>query len=71
MQFSKGVEWATHSCAMLAIIGETGGLSADALAEYFEVPAAYLAKQLQALRRAGIVESVRGKGWGISFSQAG
>ncbi len=70
MQLSKGVEWAVHSCTMMAILPEGRGLSADALAQFFEVPSAYLAKQLQALRRANIVQSVRGQGGGYRLARS-
>ena len=69
MQLGKGVEWCTHICGMLALVPESKGLSADALADFFEVPSAYLAKQMQLLRRAGIVESVRGKGGGYRLAR--
>ncbi|MEL7218347.1 MAG: Rrf2 family transcriptional regulator [Pseudomonadota bacterium] len=70
MQLGKGVEWTTHICTVLAILPARKGLSVDALAEFFEVPSAYLAKQMQLLRRAGIVESVRGKGGGYRLSRS-
>lgn len=69
MQLGKGVEWTTHICTILPLIPSGQGLSVDALADYFEVPAAYLAKQMQMLRRAGIVESVRGKGGGYRLAR--
>ncbi|MEO9462087.1 MAG: Rrf2 family transcriptional regulator [Marinomonas sp.] len=69
MQLSKGVEWAVHSCTMMAVLPEGRGLSADALAQFFDVPSAYLAKQLQALRRADIVQSVRGQGGGYRLAR--
>ncbi|WP_299193428.1 Rrf2 family transcriptional regulator [uncultured Erythrobacter sp.] len=69
MQISKGVEWTTHICTVLALLREGQGLSVDALAEFFELPAAYLAKQMQLLRRAGIVESLRGKGGGYRLAR--
>lgn len=69
MQLGKGVEWTTHICTILALVPETRGLSVDALAEFFEVPAAYLSKQMQLLRRAGIVQSVRGKGGGYQLAR--
>ena len=59
MRLGKGVEWTAHICATLPLVPPDKGLSVDALADYFEVPSAYLAKQMQLLRRAGIVESVR------------
>lgn len=70
MQLGKGVEWCTHICGMLALVPPTKGLSADAIADFFEVPGAYLAKQMQLLRRAGIVESVRGKGGGYRLARS-
>ena len=42
----------------------------DMCADFFEVPAAYLAKQMQLLRRAGIVESLRGKGGGYRLARS-
>lgn len=69
MQLGKGVEWTTHVCTMLAIVPPERGLSVDALAEFFEVPAAYLSKQMQLLRRAGIVQSARGKGGGYRLAR--
>lgn len=60
MKINSGVEWAAHACALLAVLPEGGALSAEALATYHEVPQAYMAKQMQALRRAGLVHSQRG-----------
>ncbi|MEM7780613.1 MAG: Rrf2 family transcriptional regulator [Pseudomonadota bacterium] len=70
MQLSKGVEWAAHICTILPLVPEPKGLSVDALAEFFEVPNAYLAKQMQLLRRAGIVRSVRGKRGGYRLARS-
>ena len=70
MQLGKGVEWCTHICTMIAILPPGKGLSVDALSDFFELPSAYLAKQMQLLRRAGIVESVRGKGGGYRLARS-
>ena len=70
MQLGKGVEWTTHICTVLAVLPAGAGISVDALADFFEVPSAYLAKQMQLLRRAGIVASVRGKGGGYRLALA-
>lgn len=70
MHLGKGVEWTTHICTMLPLVPPGHGLSVDALADYFEVPSAYLAKKMQLLRRAGIVESVRGKGGGYRLARS-
>lgn len=69
MQLASGVEWATHACTVMALLQDDEGLSAEALAEYFGVPGPYLAKQLQALRRAGVVASVRGKRGGYRLAR--
>lgn len=69
MKLSRGVEWATHSCTVLAALPEDRELSAEALAEFYDLPSAYLAKQLQALRRGGIVQSSRGKGGGYRLAR--
>ncbi|MEM9937210.1 MAG: Rrf2 family transcriptional regulator [Pseudomonadota bacterium] len=60
MKIGKGVEWAAHACAILALLPQDAALSRDALAEYLGVPAPYLAKQLQALSRANLVITQRG-----------
>ncbi len=60
MQMTKGVEWAVHAATLMAALPEGAGLSAEALATFHGVPPAYMAKQLQALSKAGLVESARG-----------
>lgn len=69
MQISKGVEWAAHAAALMAALPEGRALRADALARYHEVPAAYMAKQLQALSKAGIVTSTRGTRGGYRLAK--
>ena len=69
MQLAKGVEWTTHICTVLALLPEGRGLSVDALAEFFELPSGYLSKQMQLLRRAGIVRSLRGKHGGYRLAR--
>ena len=70
MQISKGVEWACHAAALLSALPNEKALRADALARYHEVPAAYMAKQLQALSKAGIVKSTRGARGGYRLAKA-
>jgi Rrf2 family protein len=60
MKIASGVEWAAHACALLAMLPKGASLSAEALANYHDVPPAYMAKQMQALRRAGLIVSQRG-----------
>ncbi len=70
MQISKGVEWAVHAVSLMAALPDKRGLSAEALAHYHGVPPAYMAKQLQALSRAGIIMSTRGAGGGYRLAKA-
>ena len=69
MKIGKGVEWAAHACAILALLPPRAALSRDALADYLGVPAPYLAKQLQALSRAGLVSTQRGAAGGYQLAR--
>lgn len=69
MQISKGVEWAAHAAVMMIALPDGRGLKAEALARYHEVPTAYMAKQLQALSKAGIAQSSRGAHGGYRLSR--
>lgn len=71
MKMSKGVEWAVHAAALMAVLPEGAGLSSEALARYHDVPPAYMAKQLQALSRAGLVVAERGARGGYRLSRPG
>lgn len=66
---SEGVEWVVHSCTLLAALPPGRALPAAKLAEFHEVPPAYLAKHLQAASAAGIVESVAGRRGGYRLSR--
>lgn len=61
MRINKGVEWAAHACSLLEPLWPERGLPLSALAEFHELPEAYMAKQMQALSRAGIVTGGRGR----------
>ena len=50
MRMSDGVEWAIHCCTVLAALPDGQALPAAKLAEFHDVPPAYLAKHLQADR---------------------
>jgi Rrf2 family protein len=56
---SAGVEWAVHCCVVLS--QADGPVSAQRLAEFHGISRTYLAKTLQALSRAGLVETVEGR----------
>lgn len=65
---SGGVEWALHCCVVLTSV--TGPVPAARLAELHDVSPSYLAKQLQALSRAGLVQSVQGKAGGYVLTRS-
>lgn len=65
---SGGVEWALHCCVVLTGVDQP--VPAARLAEFHDVSASYLAKQLQLLSRAGLVQSVQGKAGGYVLTRA-
>ena len=69
MKIGKGVEWAAHTCALLALLPSGAALPGDALADFLGVPPPYMAKQLQALSRAGIVSAKRGAAGGYRLAR--
>lgn len=69
MKLSDGVEWSVHCCTVLALLPDDVALPAARLAEFHGVPAAYLAKHLQALGRAGLVTSTQGPGGGYRLAR--
>ena len=69
MKLSEGVEWAAHCLVVLARSPGGGPLPARRLAEFHGIPAPYLSKHLQALARAGLVESVPGPRGGFRLSR--
>lgn len=69
MKIGKGVEWAAHTCSLLALLPANGTLAMDALASFIGVPQPYLAKQMQMLSRAGIVATKRGASGGYKLAR--
>jgi Rrf2 family protein len=69
MRMGDGVEWALHSCTFLAVLPAGTSLPAARLAEYHGVPAAYLAKHLQALAQAGVLAAVPGRRGGYRLAR--
>jgi Rrf2 family protein len=66
---SQTVEYALRAVVQLASIAPEASTTAE-LAAVTRVPAAYLAKVLQALVKAGIVESHRGASGGVSLAHS-
>ncbi len=69
MKLGKGVEWSAHTCALLALLPPGATLPGEALADFLGVPSPYLAKQLQALSRAGIVTARSGVAGGYRLAR--
>jgi Rrf2 family protein len=69
MKLSDGVEWGVHACVVLAVLPPDAALPAARIAEYHGVPSAYLAKHLQALARAGVLETVKGPRGGYRLAR--
>ncbi|HWW53543.1 MAG TPA: Rrf2 family transcriptional regulator [Acidimicrobiales bacterium] len=69
MRISEGVEWGLHCLVLLATVPPERALAAAKLAEFHDVPPAYLAKHLQALSRAGLVDTVPGPRGGYRLAR--
>jgi len=70
MRMSEGVEWALHSCLNLSWVEPGRAVKTATLAAFYELPAAYLNKQLQALARAGILSSTSGPRGGFQLARS-
>jgi len=66
---SDGVEWGVHACVLLASLPADAALPAAKIAEYHGVPAAYLAKHLQALAAAGVLATAKGARGGYRLAR--
>lgn len=69
MRLSEGVEWGLHCAVLLAVMPSDAALSTTRLADFHGVPVAYLAKHLQAMSRAGILEAGTGPRGGYRLAR--
>lgn len=69
MRLTEGVEWGLHCVTLAAVLPPDATLPASRLAEYHAVPPPYLAKHLQALSRAGILDAVPGSRGGYRLAR--
>lgn len=69
MKLGEGVEWAVHVASLLARMPGGAAVPLRALAAFFDLPEAYLAKHLQKLSRAGLVAARRGPGGGYALAR--
>ena len=70
MRLSEPVEWALHCAVVLADLPADRAMPAARLAEFHGVPAAYLAKAMQALSREGLVETAPGRRGGYRLARS-
>jgi len=69
--FSKACEYAIRACVQVARISDDGHhATVKGIAEATGAPEAFTAKVLQQLVRAGLIESIRGRGGGFMIPPA-
>jgi Rrf2 family protein len=66
---ASGVEWAMHVLLTLDWLGDDEPVSTAQLAAGYDLPPAYLNKQLQAMVRAGLLESLPGARGGFRMAR--
>jgi Rrf2 family protein len=66
---SAGVECGLHACHLFAELPPGGSLSSGQLAEFFDLPAPYFSKHLQALSKAGIAVASPGPRGGYRLAR--
>jgi Rrf2 family protein len=69
VKLPESTEWVLHAATSLAQLGPGGVASAAQLAAHYDVPPAYLSKQLQALVRAGVLTATTGPRGGFRLGR--
>jgi Rrf2 family protein len=69
MKLSERVEWALHCTWTLAAAPTSVPLSTRRLAEFYDLPAPYLAKVLNSLVRAGVLTATSGPRGGFRLAK--
>src|SRR5580693_1412165 len=69
MKLPESTEWVLHAATALAQLDPGAAASAAQLAEHYGLPVAYLAKQLQALVRAGVLTGATGPRGGFRLAR--
>lgn len=68
-QLGEQVEWGLHCVIVLSLAPEGTAVSTRRLAEVHRLSPTYLAKALQAMSRAGLVESIPGRSGGYRLAR--
>ena len=69
MKLPASTEWVLHCTTTLAQLQPGDTASAKQLAEYYDLPAPYLAKQLQAMVKAGLLAATTGPRGGFRLAR--
>lgn len=69
VKLSQGVEWSLHCAALVGLAPVGVSVPRRVLAEHFGLPDAYLAKHLQALVRAGVLQATTGPNGGFRLAR--
>jgi Rrf2 family protein len=69
VKLPASTEWVLHCATTLAQLDPGATASAKQLAEYYDIPGPYLAKQLQALVRAGVLAATTGPRGGFRLGR--
>ena len=69
MKLPVSTEWVLHCATTLAQLAPGETASAAQLAEYYDLPAPYLAKQLQSLVRSGVLAATTGPRGGFRLAR--
>ncbi|SDL67419.1 RrF2 family transcriptional regulator [Nonomuraea jiangxiensis] len=69
MKLPGSTEWVLHCAATLAQLDAGATASTAQLAQYFDLPAPYLAKQLKALVKAGLLAATTGPRGGFRLAR--
>jgi len=70
VKLPSSTEWVLHCATTLAQLDQGETASAAQLAAYYDLPAPYLAKQLQSLVRAGVLTATTGPRGGFRLARA-
>ncbi|NYI80261.1 RrF2 family transcriptional regulator [Nocardioides panzhihuensis] len=69
MKLPLSTEWVLHCATSLAQLDPGTSVSTAQLAEYFDLPAPYLAKQLKALVKSGVLAATTGPRGGYRLAR--
>ncbi|MBB5935172.1 RrF2 family transcriptional regulator [Streptomyces zagrosensis] len=69
MKLPVSTEWVLHCATTLAQLDPGASASVAQLAQYYDLPAPYLAKQLKALVRAGVLTATTGPRGGFRLAR--